>query len=279
MSRILSRRTFIPAACACLLFAAGCGTACPGRVSRATDAMTRPYELNRAGCRIGVLADCDSEYLSRKMFDRAEIVPYDDPRAAVRHLLTEKIDGFVFDEHVLRLAQWHYPDRFRILETPIDTDPSVIAVSVKRPDLQAELNRFIAAYRKDGTYDAMFLRWCHDPERRPEDVPPVKKILYTGADARPLRVGVDPVQEPNAFIDAKGRLVGFDIEFAYRFGRYGHYRIELVQESEQELLRRLAAGKLDVVVANLGRDDRSDMLWTDGYLDSDIMMMVKVRGE
>jgi len=237
-----------------------------------------PYELNRAGCRIGVMADCDSEFLSRKIFDKAEIVPFDHMRPAVWQLMAEKIDGLVFDEHVLRLAQWKYPDRFRILENPIDTDPSVIGVAKGRPEVRDQLNRFIAEIRASGIYDEMFLRWCHDPERRPEDVPDLSKVICKDPAATVLRVGVDPIQEPNAYFDKKGRLVGYDIEFAYRFGRVAKYRIEFYQNCEKTLLEMLEKGELDVVISNLGKDpSRPNILWTEGYLDSDIMMMVKEK--
>jgi len=253
------------------LLAAGCAHAPKPRFED-------PYQLNRADCRIAVLADCDSETLSRKIFDKAEIVPFDHMRPAVWQLLAEKVDGLVFDEHVLRLVQWKYPDRFRILEQPIDTDPSVIGVAKGRPDVLDQLNRFIAEIRANGIYDEMFLRWCHDPERRPEDVPDLSQVVCRDPDAKVLRVGVDPVQEPNAYFDRRGRLVGYDIEFAYRFGRAAKYRIAFVEDAEGELLRMLAAGELDVVIANLGKDPSlSGVLWTDGYLDSDIMMMVKEK--
>ena len=239
-------------------------------------AIEDPYELNHADCCIGVMAGCDSETLSRKFFDQARIVPFDDMQQAVLRLLTGKIDGFVYDEHVLRLAQWKYPGRFRLLDKPIDTDPSVIAVAKKRPEVRDKLNGFIADFRRSGLYDQMFMRWCHDPERRPEDVPDLSQVVCKTPGAEQLRVGVDPMQEPNAYLDAEGRLVGYDIEFAYRFGRAAGYRISFVQNSEEILLKLLEGGEIDVVIANLGKDpSRKRILWTDGYLDSDIVMMVR----
>jgi len=259
------------AATACLPAVLGCSTAAKPRFEG-------PYDLNRADCRIAVMADCDSETISRRIFNRAEIVPFEEMRPAVWQLLAEKVDGLVFDEHVLRLIQWKYPDRFRILEDPIDTDPSVIAVSSRRPEVRDRLNAFIREFRASGLYDEMFLRWCHDPERRPEDVPDVSQVVCRDPKAEVLRVGVDPVQEPNAYFDRKGRLVGYDIEFAYRFGRAAKYRIAFTEDAEDELLRQLAAGELDVVIANLGKDPSlPNILWTDGYLDSDVKMLVKER--
>jgi len=249
-----------------------------GCVQAPKPSFENPYVLNRSDCRIAVVANCDSETLSRKIFNQAEIVPFDDLRPAVWQLLSEKVDGVVYDEHVLRLAQWKYPNRFRILEQPIDTDPSVIAVAKGRPDVCDQINQFIADSRASGLYDEMFLRWCHDPERRPEDVPDISQVICKDPDAKVLKVGIDPAQEPNAYFDNKGRLVGYDIEFAYRFGREAKYRISFIEDDEGALLRMLEAGELDVVIANLGKDPkRSGILWTDGYLDSDIVMMVKEK--
>jgi len=235
-----------------------------------------PYQLNRSDCRIAVLAGCDSEYLSRKIFNKAEIVPFDTMRPAVWQLLAEKVDGLVFDEHVLRLIQWKYPDRFRVLEQPIDTDPSVIAVAQGRVEVRDQLNRFIADLRANGLYDEMFLRWCHDPERRPEEAPALSKVLCPDPQAKVLRVGIDPVQEPNAYYAKNGQLLGYDIEFAYRFGRAAKYRITFVADAEETLMKQLQAGELDVVIANLAKDTSfKGVLWTDGYLDADVMMLVK----
>ncbi len=237
-----------------------------------------PYDLNRSDCRIGVLADCDSEFLSRKIYNKAEIVPFEHLRPAVWQLMSEKIDGLVFDEHVLRLIQWKYPERFRLLERPIDTDPSVIAVNASRPELRDRLNRFIAEIRANGVYDDMFLRWCHDPERRPEDVPDLTKLGCNDQKAPVLRIGVDPVQEPNAYFDKQGRLVGYDIEFAYRFARAAGFQVRFVEDEEEVLLGNLESGELDLVIANLGKEpERKKILWSDGYLDSDVVMMVKEK--
>jgi len=237
-----------------------------------------PYQLNRSDCRIAVIADCDSETLSRKIFNQAEIVPFEQMRPAVWQLLSEKVDGLVFDEHVLRLIQWKYPGRFRILEQPIDTDPSVIAVAAGRPEVRDQINRFIAELRESGLYDEMFLRWCHDPDRRPEDAPDLSKVICHDSAAKPLRVGIDPVQEPNAYYASSGALLGYDIEFAYRFGGAAKYRIQFVADDETELLKMLQAGELDVVISNLGKEPSlANVLWTDGYLDADVMMLVKER--
>lgn len=255
------------------LLLAGCANPRPS-------AFKHPYDLNNPRCRIGVLAESDGERIGRKIFNKAEIVPFDDIRNSALQLLSEKIDGIIYDEHVLRLAQWNYPDRFEILEQPLDTDPSVIGVSATRPDLLAKLNRFIADARESGLYDEMFLRWCHDPGRAAANLPVLPDAPEMPKDAPVIRVGTDPIQVPNSFFDDDGNLRGYDVEFIRRFAVANGFVIQFEFAPEQDLLEQLGRAELDVVVANLAREDfRGGILWTDGYLDSDIMMMVKIPDE
>jgi len=243
-------------------------------------AFTHPYDLNKSCYRIGVLAESDGERIARKIFNQAEIVPYADIRDSALQLLTEKIDAIVYDEHVLRLAQWRYPERFEILEQPLDTDPSVIGVSDKRPDLLAKLNLFIADCRANGLYDDMFMRWCHDPNRDAARLPVYPKAPEMPKDAPVIRVGTDPIQVPNSFLDDDGNLRGYDVEFIRRFAVANGFNIQFELAPELELLGKIGRGELDVVVANLAKETfRKGILWTDGYLDADIMMMVKIPDE
>jgi len=262
------------------LFALLASLSLVGCVGTRHAAFTHPYDLNDSRYRIGVLAESDSERISRTIFNKAEIVPHDDMRVCAVHLLSEKIDAIVFDEHVLRLMQWRYPDRFEILEQPLDTDPSVIGVSDKRPDLLAKLNLFIADSRSNGLYDDMFLRWCHDPHRDAVRLPVLPDAPKMPKDAPVIRVGTDPIQVPNSFFDDDGNLRGYDVEFIRRFAVANGFNVQFEFQPEQELLDQLARGELDVVVANLAKETfRKGILWTDGYLDSDIMMMVKIPDE
>jgi len=262
------------------LFALASAALIAGCIGTRHSAFTHPYDLNDSRYRIGVLADCDSERISRKIFNKAKIVPHDDMRTCAVHLLSEKIDAIVFDEHVLRLLQWRYPDRFQILDQPLDTDPSVVGVSDKRPDLLQRLNLFIDDCKASGLYDDMFMRWCHDPHRDAARLPVFPGEPKMAKDAPVIRVGTDPVQVPNSFFDDDGNLRGYDIEFIRRFAVANGFNIRFELAPEAELLELLAHGELDIVVANLAREDfRKGILWSDGYLDADIMMMVKIPDE
>lgn len=256
-----------------IVLLAGCAVQKPMRFARA-------YDLNKPGIRIGAFADCDSEWISRKIFNKAEIVPFDDVERGCLSLLSERIDAFVYDEHILRYISWRYADRFRLMEPALDTEPSSVAVSDKLPGLRDELNAFIAEIRANGTYDDMFLRWCHDPERETDGQPDMPEISAPESPTRVLRVGTDCDELPNSFLDEDGHPTGFDVEFIRRFALKGNYRIELVVHPFTELIEEVARGELDCVVANLDkRPTQKGVLWTDPYIECDIVMMVKIPDE
>ena len=237
---------------------------------------TRTYELNRWKYTIGVSADCDSERLTRAIYRDARIRPFDSLDAAAKQLMAGKIDALVYDEHVLRLLMWRYPDRFAFLPDPVDTDPSVIAVSAERKDLLLKLNAFIAKYRASGVYDDMFLRWCHDPERGAKSSVPALPSPPENAPA--IRVGTDCDEEPNSFLGEDGEPTGFDIEFTRRFAAEIGARVEFVLKPEAELYADIRAGAIDMIVDNLDRrPDARGIFYSDGYLDSDIVMMIRAE--
>ena len=241
---------------------------------------SRTYDLNDSKFTIGVRGDCDSEFLTRKIYRDAKICVIDSLDDAAKKLMAGKIDAIVYDEHVLRIVMWRYPDRFTILPDPVDTDPSVIAVSRGRKDLVKKLNRFIAEYKSNGVYNDMFLRWCHDPERGSTGMDVALKLPAVPDDAPLLRVGTDCDEEPNSFIDEKGRYAGFDIEFAMRFAVSEGMKAEIVCLPEADLREALKSGAIDIIVDNLDyRPDSRIAVYTDGYLDSDVVMMIRAEDE
>ena len=91
----------------------------------------RPSDLNRADCRVGVLAGYDSERVSRQVFPQAQIVGFSEFDDAFMALLAGRIEGFVYNEHVLNVALRAYPNRLKVLDESIARAPSVVLVSRK----------------------------------------------------------------------------------------------------------------------------------------------------
>ena len=232
---------------------------------------TKPADLDRQDCRIGVLEGYDSEKVSRKVFPRAQIRGFHEFDDAFLALLAGQIEAFVYNEHVLNVALRAYPHRLKMLDDPVASSPSVVLVSWKRADLVSRLNSFIRNYRKNGYYDSMFTRWCQS-----DVYVPMPNIPDGNGSAGVLRVGTSGTEEPSSFYDDSGKLVGFDIEFIRRFAQVYGYRAEIVCRPDELILEELAAGKLDVVVDDYNANEvEGDVLVSNGYFDSDMRVLVR----
>ena len=152
---------------------------------------TKPEDLNRQDCRVGVLAGYDSEKVSRRAFPRAQIVGFHEFDDAFMALLAGKIEAFVYNEHVLNVALRAYPHRLKMLDEPLTRSAGVVLVSEKRPDLLPKLNQFIANYRKSGYYDDMFVRWCQS-----DVFVPMPQIPVDNTTTNVLRIGTSGTEEP-----------------------------------------------------------------------------------
>ena len=234
-------------------------------------AFSKPAELDRSDCRVGVLAGYDSEAVSRRVFPHARIVGFKEFDDAFMALLAGQIEGFVYNEHVLNVGLRAYPNRFKILDEPLSRTPSVVLVSKKRPELVDRLNAFIRTYRRLGIYADMFTRWC-----QADEFVPMPEIPEYPATNGVLRIGTSGTEEPSSFWTDSGELVGFDIEFARRFAQYLRLKPEIVCRPDDQILGELAAGELDMVIDDYNANETEPgMLVSDGYFDSDMKVLVK----
>jgi Na+/H+-dicarboxylate symporter/ABC-type amino acid transport substrate-binding protein len=95
----------------------------------------------------------------------------------------------------------------------------------------------------------------HEPGRRLQEI----------KQHRLMRVGYFPDSVPWAFVNAKGEVVGFDIEAAHRLANQLDVRLEFVAISRVPPIPsvELAAGHIDVImtgmIATVGRAERMDL--------------------
>ena len=238
------------------------------------DEFSRPSDLDREDCRVGVLSGYDSENVSRKVFPRAQIVGFHEFDDAFMALLAGKIEGFVYSEHVLNVALRAYPHRLKVLDEALSKAPSVVLVSRRRPELLKQLNAFIRNYRKSGFYSDMFTRWCQSDE-----YVPMPSVPDGRGRAGVLRIGTSGTEEPSSFWDDSGNLAGFDIEFIRRFAQVMDYKAQIVCRPDDEILDELAADQLDIVIDDYNANEvKPGMLASDGYFDSDMKVLVRTSG-
>lgn len=92
-----------------------------------------------------------------------------------------------------------------------------------------------------------------------------------------LRVGFLPDSLPFAFRNARGELVGFDIELAHRLASELGVRLELVPVTRSELAAFLAARRCDLVMSGVvvTTPRAAEILFSQSYLDETLALLVR----
>jgi len=180
-----------------------------------------------------------------------------------------KIDAFSFDRHTLRYVVTQNPD-LALLDYKIGDESIVAGSAIGREELISRVNKFIAQYRADGTYQDMYSRWLLGKNLKMPDLPEPKNPTME------LKIGTEGMDEPMNFY-ADGRVTGFDVEFSKRLGLYLNAKITVQTMDFPALIAAASTGKIDLMVANLNAtpERRRSMLFSDSYIDSEISLLVR----
>ncbi len=111
------------------------------------------------------------------------------------------------------------------------------------------------------------------PPPAPRGATALEDIRARGA----LRVGYLPDSLPFAFFNARGDLVGFDVELAHRLAAGLNVGLEFVPLQRDTLAERLEAGYCDIVMSGVAvTPDRADrLLFSASYLDETLALVTR----
>jgi len=123
-----------------------------------------------------------------------------------------------------------------------------------------ELNEFIADCKADGTMDELENRWFKNYDRGNVKI---DKSGITGENGV-LNVTSEASYEPVCFAGEGGELMGFDVDFIYRFCRAYGYEPNIVPLEYDAMTAALASGKCTVATSLVIDDERAEeILFTD----------------
>jgi Na+/H+-dicarboxylate symporter/ABC-type amino acid transport substrate-binding protein len=114
----------------------------------------------------------------------------------------------------------------------------------------------------------------------PADPPPKPRegasILETVRARGRIRVGFIPDQRPYSHVNARGELVGFDVEMAHALARELGVTVEFAPVPRDQLVEVLEAGRVDVVMAGVLLTTRraSRVEFSPPYLDETLAFVV-----
>ncbi len=237
--------------------------------------ITAAAQLNAPGITIGVDQGSAAEKTVRELLPEAAVAYYTDKFLGYTAVAQGKIDAFVYDRAQMQLAIENGQSDVRLLDENLG-DPIRIAVGLSPvstiPDLEKQINRFIAEIRADGTLDDMYRRWViEEKETMPQITLPDHPDLV-------LKVGTSGVVPPYSYYQ-DGVLNGYDIELAFRFAAWLGAGVTFKVYDYGAIVPAAVAGDVDCIMANLNvTPERQEVLPFSGILCENILGIM-VRGQ
>jgi len=156
------------------------------------------------------------------------------------------------------------------LEEPITSlDYSIgVSQSGNGNTIYAQLNDFIEKSKSDGTLDSMKSYWLDDYDRKNATV---DKSGITGEKGE-LTFSAEASFEPMCFAGKGGELIGYNVDFIYRFCREYGYSPKIDTLDYDSMVTALAGGKCSVAVGIIPDEERAEEVnFTNSLLDFGII--------
>ncbi len=228
------------------------------------------------GCKVGIQTGLNYEDYLADSCPGAEPVFFSQFPSMFPALQQGKVDA-ILTESTSFLIESIENEGLVAIEEPLDTVDCGIGVSSDGMGtaLLEQLNDFIAEYKSDGTYDEMMRYWFDEYDR---DNATVDKSGITGENGV-VNFTSEAAYEPVCFVGEGGELLGFDVEFIYRFCREYGYEPVITPLEYDAMSAALASGRCSVAMALIEDEERAEAInFTDGYMSYDILAVYYMDG-
>ncbi len=180
-----------------------------------------------------------------------------------------KIDAMITENLAFVVEKIEIPSLVA-LEEPIATIEYSIGVSKKANGnvIYAQLNEFIQSLKADGTMASMKSYWIDNYDR---DNATVDKTGISG-EKGVLIFAAEPAFEPMCFAGNGGELLGFNVDFIYRFCREYGYTPKIETLDYDAMVASLASGKSTVAIGIMPDEERAEEVnFTEKMIDFEII--------
>lgn len=218
---------------------------------------------------IGVLMGSIHEGYALKNYPDKKVLAYNSVPDMLMALNSGKVQAAFMDHTSVREVLSVNPD-FELLQTNIFTVDIAAGFNKKSTALKEEFNRFLAAIKADGTYDAMVKRWH---EESGATMPEISNPNPIGL----INIGiVSDIGLPFA-AKSEGQWKGFDVELGSRFAAWSAKAVNWVDMPFGSLLPSLVSEKIDLITASLMiTDERQKQIdFSEPYYASGVSLIGK----
>lgn len=193
--------------------------------------------------RIGVLLGSVHDTYAMQHYPKATVLQYKSPSDILLAVKSGKVDAAIYTRETLTEIL-EADKELALLGDSLQSYPIAIGFNQQKDALREQFNAFLAAIKKDGTYDDMVKRWIKNNDTT---MPVIENSKANG-----VLVAGNVSDKGLPFTIVKdGQLVGFDIELAQRFGAYLGKEVKFSDMEFGSLITSAAANKIDMIVSTL----------------------------
>lgn len=229
-------------------------------------------ELN--GCKVGIQTGLNYEDYLKEACPDAEPIFFSQFPTMFPALQQGKVDSILTETTSFVVERLEHEGLVAI-EEPLDNVDCGIGVSSDRNGavLMEQLNDFIAEYKSDGTYDEMMKYWFDEYDRGNATV---DKSGITGENGV-VNFTSEASYEPICFVGEGGELLGFDVDFIYRFCRKYGYEPQIIPLEYDAMSAALTSGRCSVAMGLVEDEERAEAIkFTNAYISYDIIALYYV---
>ena len=209
--------------------------------------ITVAAQLNAPDITVGVDQGSAAEETVRELLPQAKVAYFTDKFMGYTAVAQGKIDAFVYDRVQMQLAIENGQPGVHLLDESLGGAVR-IAVGISPvsgiPDLENQVNRFIAQIRADGTLDDMYRRWVLQGNSEMPEIP------VPESPKAHLTVGTTGTVPPYSYYEGSD-LNGYDIELARRFAAWLDADVSFGIYDFDGIIPAALSGKIDVIMSNL----------------------------
>lgn len=197
---------------------------------------------------------------------------FNDYSTQVVALQNGQIDGIIIDEPVGAdlVAQ---NSGIKVVDTRLRVDSYAYALHKDNEELAVKVDEVLAGLKAEGFLQAMRDKWIVGPQSGR-----VMDEYELAAENGVLRFGTDSTIAPFAYLESDGRMIGYDVEIAYRIAQELGMGLEIQNIDFGGLIPAVQSGKVDFAGACITvTDERREMVrFSDAnYENGGICMLIR----
>ena len=192
------------------------------------------------GKNIGAERGKDYEDLIKNNFPLSNIDYEDSTDKLILSLLQGKIDAFLLDEPVAKYYENQYI-YITYLRDKLSNNQYGFGFSPNTNNkIKNEFNEYIAAIKKDGSFDSLLQRWTGEFN----SLKTIAKELNGKKGV--IRAAFNTEVPPFCYIEDE-EIIGFEVDLLYRFAKLYDYTIELKSLTTQEQTKDIVNNNIDLI--------------------------------